>query len=467
LKYSKFKEYVKESAEKFKQIDKKETVRLISHLDADGISAAAILVKLFNKENMKYSISIVQQLKEQVIKGLANEAYKYFIFSDLGSGQLNFIKKYLHDRTIFVLDHHKPEEVEADNIVHVNPHLFDIDGSNEISGAGVVYLFAKEVNNEMKQCAHVAIIGAMGDIQEQNGFLKLNKEILDDAVANEKIKVIKGLRVFGAQTRALHKVLEYCSDPFIPGVSGSESGAIQFLQQIGINPKKGKDWVKLVQLSEEDIKKLATGIIMKRLGEEKPEDILGDVYILKEEEKESPLRDVKEFSTLLNACGRLGKASLGIGACLGDEKTKARAISSLGDYKKEIVKAINWYKANKDSMVSGEGFQIINTKENIMPTIVGTLASIVSKSNYVKDGTYILAMADLLDGNTKVSLRFAGRGNEDLREIVKEITKNIPEAEAGGHMNAAGAIIPNEREEELIAAATEILSKKGIEEKIL
>ena len=126
----------------------------------------------------------------------------------------------------------------------------------------------------------------------QEYFLKLNKEILDVAVNKGKIKIIRGLRIFGAQTKPLHKVLEYSTDPYIPDVTGSESGAIQFLNQIGIDPKNGNAWKKLVHLSEEEIKKLVTGIIMKRLNnEDKPEDVLGNVYILKEEEKESPTRD--------------------------------------------------------------------------------------------------------------------------------------------------------------------------------
>ena len=44
--YEQFKNHVKECAEKFKQLDKKETIRLISHLDADGIAAASLMIRL-------------------------------------------------------------------------------------------------------------------------------------------------------------------------------------------------------------------------------------------------------------------------------------------------------------------------------------------------------------------------------------------------------------------------------------
>ena len=467
-KYDLFKEHVAISLEKFKEVDRKEIIRLVSHLDADGICASAIMVSALNTDNRKYSVSIVHQLTGEVIDSLSKEPYNYFVFTDLGSGQLSYIKKKFLGKQIFILDHHQPEKVRlTNNIVHVNPHLFGIDGGKEISGAGVVYFFARSLNKKIDNLAHIGVIGAIGDIQEDGkGFLKLNKEILDIAVKKKKIKVIKGLRIFGAQTRPLHKVLEYCTDPYIPDVSGSESGAIQFLQQIGIQLKNGKEWRKLVHLDEDEIKKLVSGIIMKRLNEDSPEDVLGNVYILNDEKKESPFRDAKEFSTLLNACGRLNKASLGIGACLGDKKNKERAMKNLRGYKREIINAINWYKANKDSndIIKGKGYVIINAGSNIRGSIIGTLASILSKSNELKDRTFVLSMADMMNGYYKVSIRLSGRGKDvDLREIAKKITGKVG-GEAGGHAFAAGAMIKEEKVEEFIKIAKEVLNSYSLEE---
>ncbi|MBS3101054.1 DHH family phosphoesterase [Candidatus Woesearchaeota archaeon] len=469
--YEDFELQVRNAAEAFRQIDKKEVIRVISHLDADGISACSIMIKLLNNENRKYSVSIVQQLNRAVLSQLAAEPYKCFIFTDIGSGVAFEIRELLKDRKVFVLDHHSIEHYSpADNIVLVNPHICGIDGGREISGAGVVFRFACAVDRVMEDLAHIAIIGAIGDLQEQNGFLRLNQEILDIAVKKDKIQVKKGLRIFGSQTKPLHKALEYCTDPYIPGVSGSESGAIQFLSQIGIEPKNGNGWKKIVHLDEEEMKKLVTGIIMKRLNEANPDDVLGNVYILPHEEEESPTRDAKEFATLLNACGRLGRASLGIGACLGDKKIKQQAIRSLGDYKKEIVNALNWYNDNKfsDDIFWGNKFVIINAKQSVMSTMIGTLASILSKSNVMTNNTFILSMAQAIDGNTKVSLRTTNNlnGNLDLKNIIEEIINGIGNSESGGHQNAAGAVIPTEKEANFIGQAKEILGKYAMEERI-
>lgn len=469
--YEQFNESLKKAAESFRQIDKKEAIRLVSHLDADGISAASIMIKLLSTENRKYSVSIVQQLNLAVINQLASEPYNCFVFTDIGSGLIDEIKEHLKGKKVFILDHHSvADAADYGNIVFINPHLHGIDGGKEISGAGVVFKFACAVDPAMEDMVHIAIVGAVGDLQEQNGFMRLNKEILNVAVKKNKIKVEIGLRIFGSQTKPLHKALEYCTDPYIPGVSGSESGAIQFLYQIGIDPKNGNGWKKIVNLDQEDMKRLVTGIIMKRLNESKPDDVLGNVYILPHEDEESPTRDAKEFATLLNACGRLGRASYGIGACLGDKKIKQQAIRSLADYKKEIVNALNWYNENKfsDDIFWGSNFVIINAKDKVMSTMIGTLASILSKSNVMTNNTFILSMAQAVEGNTKISLRTTNNinGALDLRKIIEEIIGGIGNSESGGHQNAAGAVIPTDKENDFVETAKEVLGKYAAVEKI-
>ena len=469
--YEKFDESLKNAAEAFRNIDKKEVIRLISHLDADGISAASIMIKLLNNDNRKYSVSIIQQLNKEVLMQVSSEPYNCIIFTDIGSGVIEEMQQILKGKQVFILDHHEIDGyAENKDIVLVNPHIFGIDGGKEISGAGVVFKFACAVDKSMEEIAHIAIVGAMGDMQERNGFLRLNNEILNIAMEKGKIKVTTGLRIFGGQTKPLYKALEYCTDPYIPGVSGSESGAIQFLYQMGIEPKNGSGWKKIIHLDEEEMKKLVTGIIMKRLNEANPDDVLGNIYILPHEQEESPTRDAKEFATLLNACGRLGRAWFGIGTCLGDKKIKQQAVRSLADYKKEIVNALNWYNENKftDDVHWGNKFVIINAKDKVMSTMIGTLASILSKSNVMTNNTFILSMAQAIDGNTKISLRTTNNinGKLDLRNIIGEIINGIGNSEAGGHQNAAGAVIPTNKENQFVTAAKEVLGKYAVEEKI-
>lgn len=460
-----FLDAVKQGVEEFIKV-KDRPVRIIGHLDSDGLTSTSILIKAFKRANVQFSSSVVKQLDEALIKEISLEPYEVVFFVDLGSSSLHLLKNL--KKKIFVLDHHSPEK-EIKDIVHVNPHLCGIDGSRDVSGAGVTYLFSKFLDGKNIDLAYLAVIGAIGDIQERNGFSGLNKNILDDAVNSGKIEIQRGLRMFGMQTKPLYKVLEYSTDPYIPGVTGDDMGAKNFLEELGIELMENGKHKKISQLSEEEVKKLVTGIILKRLGsEDKPEDVLGMIYILKDEEEDNPMREAREFSTLLNSCGRLNRPSVGIASCLGDKDMKEEAIEVLQLYKREIIDALNWFYANRESesIKENDKHVMINAADNVRDTLIGTLASILTKSNFYKDGTIILSSAYTLDGNIKASIRVVGSPNQDLREIVKKIVDTLGAGVAGGHKFAAGALIPQDKEALFMEIAERILGEACIEERV-
>ncbi|MEK6826369.1 MAG: DHH family phosphoesterase [Nanoarchaeota archaeon] len=444
-----------------------ELIKVISHLDADGLSSSAIITRALTRGGFKFSLATVRQLDDFLFDELSRENFSTLIFLDLGSGSIKQIEERFKNRTIYILDHHKPQDHKPKNATVINPHYYNIDGSKEISGAGIAYLFAKALDSANIDMAHIAILGAIGDMQENNGFHSdLNNFILEDAINSGKIEVKIGLRMFGMQTRPINKVLEYTTDPYIPGVSGNELGTKKFLEEIGLNFVENGKYKKLVNLTDEEMKKLVTGIILRRIGsEEKPDDVLGKVYLLVEEEDENPLKDAKEFSTLLNACGRLNKPSVGIGCCLGDKKSKEEAIILLLDYKREIINSLNWFYANKNKFIEGPGYLIINAEDNIKDTMIGTIGSLISKNSMYKEGTIIITMAYTIDGNIKASLRTVGKTKKDLMAITKTIVTKVGGI-GGGHKYAAGALIPLDKEKEFIEATKEVL-KAGIMEKTI
>ncbi|MCF7861448.1 DHH family phosphoesterase [Candidatus Woesearchaeota archaeon] len=467
-KYQAFGQAVKNAVDFFESFDSDEPVRVISHLDTDGICASSIIIRMLLDRNMKHSVSIIPQLNTEIIQSYQREPYKNYIFTDLGSGQAVHIKRLMNEKRVLILDHHVPVKCDLGDldIFHLNPHLYDIDGSQEISGAGVVYMFAKELSDKNKKLSHLAVLGAIGDSQEKKGFLKLNNEILKEAVENGTLEIERGIRFFGASSRPLIKLLEYSTDPFIPGVTGSEQGALDFMNQIGIKPKINNKWKMLNQLCDDENKKLCQAIIERRINEKNPEDIVGNIYLIPAEANDSPTHDLKEFSTLLNACGRMGKSSLGIGTCLGDTPSKTRAIHNLYEYRKEIMKSLKWYGANQDSkeIIKKEKYIIIQAGDNIPATIIGTVASILSRSKELEKGTMILALAQSDDLTTKTSLRIVGMNPEiDLRKIIQEITNSVG-GESGGHGNASGSIIKTENEDKFISSAKIILNKYCLEE---
>lgn len=466
-----FSQAAAEAAKAFEKIPRSAVLRVVSHIDTDGICSAAILVHALSQDNRRYQLSMLPTIDDTVLEDLAAEDNAYYIFTDFGSGQLKGIMHHLEGRKVFILDHHVPETKEVSpNIVHLNPHVFGIDGSNALSGSGVVYFFTKALLPK-SDLAHIAVIGAIGDIQDQGGFSELNRHILDAALTSKKMAVKRGFRFFGLQTRSLHKLLEYSTDVYVPGVTGSESGAIQFLRSLEINPKVDNHWKRLHDLSDDELRRLAAGIIMRRKDEDRPDDIFTDVYILPHEDPNTPFYEAKEFSTLLNACGRMDKASLGIGACLDKRSIKTRALKTLVEYRRKIMKAITWFQEHKDKpgvVTRTEKYMIIDAGTAVMATMIGTLASILSKSGEYPDDYVILSMARNEEGQTKISIRAAGRASAglDLQALVSSMVELVGSGQAGGHQFAAGAIIDTNHEHLFVKAAKKVLADMVREELI-
>ncbi len=447
-------ELIEKAIKEFKLLDNK-PLRVISHLDCDGLVSASIMINVLKRENKKFVLSIVKQLNEKTLKELSIENYNTFIFTDLGSGYLSLINQFLENKKIFIFDHHKPENHNNyDNIIHINPHLINDEYFLNLSGSGITYLFSKLLNEQNKDLAHLGVIGTIGDIQS---FVNINKEILNDAISQGKVLVQYGLKMFGSQTKPLNKILQYSTDPYIPGVTGDEQGTFEFLAETGINFVEEGKVKRIVDLNDDDLKKLTTSIILRRLGTEKnPEDIFGDVYILKDE-FEDGLKDAREFSTLLNCCGRLNKPSIGIGVCLDNFDLKQKANELLKKYKIELINGLNWFYKNKDNFARGDNFVLVNAEDNMRETLIGTILSIVSRSNVYKDETILIGMVYTLDNNIKVSMRSCGLSKSNLVETLSNIVES--NGEVGGHKEAAGALIPLEKEQEFVNSAIRILNK--------
>ena len=180
------------------------------------------------------------------MKRLKNQNHELVWFTDLGSSAST---EYPEINKI-ITDHHSCP-VNSDLPFHLNPHLFDMDGSFEISGAGTTYLVSKAIDKKNMDLSSLAIIGACGDLQDRR-FLQLkgvNREILSDGEKSGVIKSKIDIRYFGRETRPIHKMLQYASDPLIPGLSGRESACISFLQELGITLQDGDESVSYTHLT--------------------------------------------------------------------------------------------------------------------------------------------------------------------------------------------------------------------------
>lgn len=439
-------------------LEGKQSVHVMSHLDADGLTSTAILLTALERAGISYALDVVQNVDEAAIQTLNRSDESAVIFVDIGSGQLDLIVRDLRAKEVLILDHHEPAcEELPESIIQANPHVFGLDGSAGISGAGVTYLFARELDEQNRDLAHLAIVGAIGDVQERDGFHQLNRLIHKEAEESGKLRTERGLTMYGAQTKPLTRVLAYNRDLELEGITGSLPAALSFLVSLGIEPISAGRERRLSDLSVEERQRLTSALLMKRSHLPDPAKIIGNTYTLVDEEEGTPFRCARELATLLNACGRMDAAVVGIRACMGDREMKRRALELESEYKRALSDAIRWYEGMRDTgQIESGKLIIIDGRDVVQASIIGTLASIVSHMDLTPRGALILSLARVENGDVKVSLRVKGDTELDLRALMHEIALAVGGA-AGGHLNAAGALVPREHEERFLEEAERIL----------
>ena len=423
---------IKEVVKKFlSQIENKEVV-IVSHYDTDGITSAAILAKALKRLDKKFCIKIIKQLEEQTLDELRNlDKNKLIILLDLGSGSLHHLGNIKSE--LFIIDHHEIIHEIPKNVNIINPHLYN---EEEVSGACLTYFFAKEISAENKDLSNLALIGMVGDMLEKE-VSKINNVLLNDA----EVIVKKGLLLYPA-TRPLHKTLEFATGIFIPGVTGSSRGAISLLKDAGIE-KNGYEYKSLIELDNEEMSKLITSILLRLPSRNTHENLIGNIYLIKLFNR---LEDAREISAMINACGRLGCGEIALALCMGSKKAKSIAESIYAKYKQHIVSALNY--VSKSHNLIGREYVIINAKDEIKDTIIGTVASILANSQAYEKGTVIIAMA-YAQNKIKVTARIVGRNGRNIREMLEEVVKCIG-GDCGGHAAAAGCLINKEKEDEFL-----------------
>lgn len=432
------------------RIRKSREVLVVSHIDADGLTAAGIMCTALGRMGRPYRARFLKKLDQEALEGIADEASgRLVVFTDLGSGALASIKALGIDAV--VTDHHRPAPEEYP--YHVNPHLYGLNGATEISGAGVAYLLALQLGDNV-DLGTLAIVGAVGDLQDMrtNALVGVNRQVLE--LAAPYVAFEKDLKLFGRQTRPVYKLLQYSSDPFIPGLTGCEDACIAFIEGAGI-PVRTEGWRRWIDLRPEEKRTLTSRLFQYCLACGMPpariQRLVGEVYTLLAEAPGTETRDAAEFSTLLNATARYGHEDVGLAVCMGDRgEAFHRARDLLESHRHNLVSGLNLV-ADRGVCRLGH-LQYFHAHGEIRETIVGIIAGMSSSLDCVSRDVPIIGMATS-EGGTKVS----ARGNHDLVLRGLDLAAALGAAAAavggvgGGHDVAAGATIPECREDEFLA----------------
>lgn len=438
---------------------RRETVHIVTHIDADALAAAGIAATCLRRAGIGFRVTYCKSLDDSKLKELQTERAPLTWFADLGSA----VHHRLPPGDKIITDHHELAiDESARAFPHVNPHLHGIEEDDSISGAGCAYLVASAYDSANADLAAVAVVGALGDLQDQRlGRLTgLNRNILADGQAHGVLRVREDVRFYGRTSRPLPRFLRF-ADPPLPSVGDSEDRAVQFLVHHRVRAGDGTRFRTWLDLSETERRRLLDAMEADYRGAgQSAERLVGEVYeLLKETELE--LVDAKEFATILNSTARYGRPEIGLALAMGERGNvvhEARGL--LRGHRRSLGDAIQY--ATRQGLTPLGRILYYHGGAEIRDTILGTVTGILLGNGRAGPDRVLVGLADNRAGAIKVSARAPEtlvRAGVDLSETVRRAAEAVG-GSGGGHAGAAGATIPAGREEEFLRNAASLLENQ-------
>jgi single-stranded-DNA-specific exonuclease len=460
--------------ELLRQVRRGRRIIIIGHLDADGLTSSSLLAKAIYREGGHFHLTIVSDLTPSLLRTLARDERGFYVFVDLGAGLGRHLQENFGDRWL-VIDHHQPSEDEMKLGAVFNCWKFGYDGGYEASSAAMVYFIAKALRARNQAEAWLPIVGALADRQDTGegaSLISLNRAIVEEAQQQRPdgitplIEVHRDLLIPGRETRPIHEALASLTLPYLPNLSGNRDACYSALKSAGLRLKEGERWRVIAELAEEE-KKLLLDTILAHVELESSKDwlvreLIGEVYTLPYEDRFTPLRDAREFSTLLNACGRSRQHALGIALCMGDRgEVVLQAVKVLRDYRQAITTIVAQLTSLPNRIIEGEHLLQVIGDGIVSEEMTGVIASVLS-SHPRFSKSFLLLRSATAEGDVKLSIRapYASRPDVNLGRIMREVAEKVGGV-GGGHARAAGARIPLLAYERFASEVSSLLGGHG------
>jgi len=405
---------LEKAKEIYEIIRKKQNVFIVAHADADGVAGASIFKMMMDELEIEHQIKFVNYLNEEILAEHRNQS---LLLVDVGNGNLKEIKKMGLDAV--VIDHHMSYEFFKNSL---NPFHYGIDGGYEISASGLAHLVVRN----LRGYGDIAIIGAIGDLQDRYGLKGWNRFILHESNVNVK----RDIRLYG-RNKPLYKMLSF--SPLIPPFFRNVGATIKFLKSIGID--ENKTWN---DLKWNEKKKLFSSIVktMVERGYEMEdiEKLYGEVY-------EIASHDIREIAASINSMAKYGEYEKAMEICI--KKNFDIAKKFLEEHRKNIKNGI---KIAREKLNESKSIKYFYAGDKIKDTILGTITGMLIESERIMKP--VVGMAEN-DDKIKVSVRAPKNMNINLSLAIKTAARQLG-GKGGGHRMAAGATIPKGYENDFL-----------------
>ncbi|MEF8832088.1 MAG: DHH family phosphoesterase [Candidatus Thermoplasmatota archaeon] len=421
-------------------LDEYDKFRLITHYDADGISASAVLARTVMKYQKGFHTTFIDSFPEKIPSGYP------IIFTDIGNSHLERISELEED--VIVLDHHEvrndPNSPGGGNKVFINPHDHGWDGSQEVSGGTLALLLAVSYDSNNWEEAVYGLAGAAADKQAIGGFTGLNLKLMERSVEEDYLEKRTGLFIDGENVSTA--LMKAC-DPYFPGISGEKSEIKKILEDLNIDLG-----AKLESINVEKKRKLNSLLALSLLKRDIPPDVIEAIYGTHLVSAHDDL-EIDILYKILNSCARNDRPGLGLSVCLGDEKAYEEAKEIRDGHRKRMIEKL---KTLEERIEKRKNIQHFYEEKK---TMKGELAGLGML--YVLDQN--MPVLGLTEGDEKIDISARATKNMvekglDMGGLCERLAGEF-NGDGGGHDIAAGAKIEKDNIDDFLKMMDEEVGK--------
>ncbi|HSB71100.1 MAG TPA: DHH family phosphoesterase [Candidatus Methylomirabilis sp.] len=167
-----------------------ESALLVHHNDADGLTSAALLSMALEAVGCAVQRLAVEKIFPEVLAAIHARGAPLIVYADLAGQNAGAIAALADGETCTViLDHHRPDPIQAPQVFVVNPELVGLSGDLDSSASALAYQVLRRLVPPGGRYADLGVLGALGDGQVVDGKLRgANGVAMRDAEAGGSIR---------------------------------------------------------------------------------------------------------------------------------------------------------------------------------------------------------------------------------------------------------------------------------------
>ncbi len=402
-------------------------VRIVSHYDPDGIGAAAVICQMVRRLGLNFRATLSKNLTDEMLAEIRSGTpeEQMIIFTDMGSAKISILDDFPH--SVIIIDHHQPES-EGKKVIHLNPHLFGMDGGREASGSSFALSLAITVDPTNWDMIGPALAGAVGDRQSLGGFTGYNEDLV---IAGTKAGLLKVEMLPNIKGGTIYDSLIESPEPYFKGITGRKREASRFIKWMDMEKE-----AKISDLNDEKRRFFNSICTLRLLRQGATPEAVGD-FITTRCWINGWNMYADELSSLFNSCSRQGEQTLGLALALGDAAARQRAIELEKAHREFILTNLRELEAEPPKAMENIQY-FMNPEVNYAGALAG-----LGALYFLDTSKATIGMAEK-DGTIHVSARapraLVKRGL-NLGAACKEAAEKLDGA-GGGHDIAAGATFP-------------------------